>query len=89
MTLAAEAACHLECGRDAVRRHEPELPCGRRVAAAGDENGAQPVEHGTAGVPVGERKARMAGPADAVGLDRTRIGSGVTLRIGQRSRLAS
>ena len=72
MPFAAEATRHLERGRDPVRRDEAQLAGRARVPAAGDEDGAEPVERRAAGVPVGEGQPRVAGAADAVGLDRPR-----------------
>src|SRR5437870_7215480 len=55
---------------------EAELTGGRMVAAAGDDHVPEPVDRGTAAVPVEERKQRMAGPARAVRIERACIGRG-------------
>ena len=73
--LAAGAAVrHLERARDPVRRHEAERPRRLVVAAAGDDDGAEPVERRRAAVPVGVRQERMAGAPGAVGVERARVG---------------
>ena len=77
---------HRQRRADAVRRDEAELAGGGRVAAAGDEHGAEPVERGLAGVPVGEREQRVARAAAAVGVDRARVGGGRALGVGERRR---
>ena len=89
MRAAGEAAGHLERRGDAVRRDEAELPRGSRVAAAGDEHGAEPVERRAAGIPVGEGQPRVARAAVAVRGDRARVGGGRALGLEQRRRLAA
>jgi hypothetical protein len=39
----AAAVCHLECGSEAVDRHEAELPGSERVSAAGDQDRTEAV----------------------------------------------
>ena len=86
MSFAAETVGHREGGRDPVRRNEPELAGSARVPAARDDYGSETVECRAAGVPVGEGQPRVAGAADAVGLERTRIGRRCTLGLGERRR---
>ena len=68
-----------------MRWHEPELSGGDRVAAPGDEDRAEPLERGLAGVPVGERKPGVAGVPGAVRVDRPRVRGRGLLRLGEKS----
>ena len=86
MSLAAEAVGHGEGGRDPMRWNEPELAGSACVPAARDEDGSETVERRAAGVPVGEGQPRVAGAADAVGVERTRIGRRCALGLGERRR---
>ncbi len=63
--------------------HEPELARGGRVPAPGDEHGAEPLDRGLAGGPLGEREQRVARAARAVGLDRAIVRSGQLLGFGE------
>src|SRR4051812_8809263 len=83
------AARHLEGGADAVHRDETELPDGRRIGGAGDEHPAQAAECRLARVPVPERQQRMDGATGAVVRDRTRVGGGCPLRVGEYARIAA
>ena len=72
-----------------MRRHEPERPRGLVVAAAGDDDGAEPFECGPAAVPVDVGQERMAGAAGAVGVERARVGCRLVLAGGQIRRCPS
>src|SRR5262249_10126918 len=80
----AAPARHLERGSEAVDRDVAELPRGLRVAAAGDEHGAEPVRGRVARAPFEKRLERVAGAARPVLGDGVRIGDGGLLRVAHR-----
>ena len=61
---------HLERGAEALDPDEAELPGRLRVAAAGDQDGAEPFGRRRAAPPLGERLQRMGGAPGAVALER-------------------
>ena len=66
-----------------MHRHEPELADGGGVSRARDEDGAEPLERGLAGVPVAERKERMHRSPSAVALERAFVGGRHPLGLGE------
>ena len=89
MRLRAAAARHLERGAEAVRRDEAELPCGLRVAAARDQDRAEPVRRGVAGAPFEERLQRVARAAGAVVRDRALVLDRAVLGVAHRADVAA
>src|SRR5215203_6758318 len=74
---------HRKRGAHAVRRDEAELARDGSVAAARDEDRAEPLDRGLTGLPLREGEERMAGAARAVGVDRTAVRHGQLLFVGE------